>query len=72
MMPLQVRKTADAALEAIDAGMCVVIGLQSTGEANTTATRDECGDTLDDFVSGACSDCQLLRCSSISNLEMFC
>ncbi len=70
MMPVQVRKTADAALEAIDAGMCVVIGLQSTGEANTTATRDECGDTLDDFVSGACSNCQLLHFSSVSSLAM--
>ena len=69
---MQVRKTAEAALEAIDAGRCVVIGLQSTGEANTTATRDECGDTLDDFVSGACSDCQLLQCSIVSSLEMKC
>ena len=48
----QVRKTAEAALEAIDSGMCVVIGLQSTGEANATATREEQGDVLDDFVSG--------------------
>ena len=46
------RKTAEAALEAIDSGMCVVIGLQSTGEANATATREEQGDVLDDFVSG--------------------
>ena len=48
----QVRKTAEAALEAIDGGMCVVIGLQSTGEANTSASREEQGDMLDDFVSG--------------------
>ena len=69
---MQVRKTAEAALEAIDAGMCVVIGLQSTGEANTTATRDECGDTLDDFVSGACVDCQLLCCPCLSSREDSC
>lgn len=50
--PAQVRKTAEAALEAIDGGMCVVIGLQSTGEANTSASREELGDVLDDFVSG--------------------
>lgn len=29
----------------------MVIGLQSTGEANTNQTRDEEGDVLDDFVS---------------------
>lgn len=48
---LQVHKTAQVAQEAIRDGMCVVIGLQSTGEANTNATRDESGDVLDDFVS---------------------
>ena len=31
--------------------MCCVIGLQSTGEANTNQTRDEEGDSMDDFVS---------------------
>ena len=32
--------------------MCVVIGLQSTGEANTESVRAELGeDGLDDFVS---------------------
>ena len=31
--------------------MCVVIGLQSTGEAGTTLARDEQGDEMDDFVS---------------------
>ena len=44
-------KTAQVAQEAIRDGMAVVIGLQSTGEANTSATREECGDVLDDFVS---------------------
>ena len=29
----------------------MVIGLQSTGEANTNQTREEEGDVLDDFVS---------------------
>lgn len=31
--------------------MCVVIGLQSTGEANTNQMRDEQGDDLEDFIS---------------------
>jgi hypothetical protein len=31
--------------------MCVVIGLQSTGEANTSAAREMGGDELDDYVS---------------------
>lgn len=31
--------------------MCVVIGLQSTGEANTNQMRDEHGDELEDFIS---------------------
>ena len=45
------QKTAEVARQAIAAGMCVVIGLQSTGEANTKATMDELGAELDDFVS---------------------
>ncbi len=44
-------KTAQVAREAIRDGMSVVIGLQSTGEANTNATREESGDVLEDFVS---------------------
>ncbi len=48
---MQVHKTAQVAQEAIRDGMSVVIGLQSTGEANTNATREESGDVLDDFVS---------------------
>lgn len=31
--------------------MAVVIGLQSTGESNTSAARDAEGDDMDDFVS---------------------
>ena len=31
--------------------MCVVIGLQSTGEANTLAVKDLIGESMDDFVS---------------------
>ena len=59
----QVRKTAEAALEAIEGGMCVVIGLQSTGEANTSASREEQGDVLDDFVSGGCLIRAAANCS---------
>ncbi len=39
------------AQEAVRDGMCVVIGLQSTGEANTSSERSLKGDELDDFVS---------------------
>ncbi|CAL8463694.1 g3228 [Coccomyxa elongata] len=51
LMAAKVHKTAQVAREAIRDGMSVVIGLQSTGEANTNATREESGDVLDDFVS---------------------
>lgn len=43
--------TAKLALEAVAEGMCVVIGLQSTGEANTSQVREVSGDVMDDFVS---------------------
>ena len=39
------------AQDAVRDGMCVVIGLQSTGEANTSSERGIKGDELDDFVS---------------------
>lgn len=45
------RECAKLANEAVASGMCCVIGLQSTGEANTNQTRDEEGDSMDDFVS---------------------
>lgn len=45
-------ETARIALEAVANDFCVVIGLQSTGEANTTSVREKGGDQdLDDFVS---------------------
>ncbi len=37
---------------AVEEGKCIVIGLQSTGEANTNDVVAEKGDELDDFVSG--------------------
>ncbi len=37
---------------ALDEGKCVVIGLQSTGEARTADVVAERGEELDDFVSG--------------------
>ena len=40
---------SDAALEE---GKCVVIGLQSTGEARTADVVAERGELLDDYVSG--------------------
>ena len=48
----QVKRCAVVAREAVRDGMCVVIGLQSTGEANTESVKAELGeDGLDDFVS---------------------
>ena len=48
---LQVKECSRLALDAVRDGMCVVIGLQSTGEANMTSERAAKGDELDDFVS---------------------
>ena len=44
---------ARLAREAVAEGMCAVIGLQSTGEANMTSAREDAGnpEELDDFVS---------------------
>ncbi|KAK9815308.1 hypothetical protein WJX72_001386 [[Myrmecia] bisecta] len=52
LMAAKVPETAKLALDAVEKqGMCVVIGLQSTGEANTEAKRRETGDEMEDFVS---------------------
>ena len=40
------------AKQALAEGKCVVIGLQSTGEARTADVIAERGEELDDFVSG--------------------
>ena len=40
------------AKEALAEGKCVVIGLQSTGEARTADVISQQGEELDDFVSG--------------------
>lgn len=37
---------------ALEEGKCVVIGLQSTGEARTLDIVAERGEVLDDYVSG--------------------
>lgn len=37
---------------ALEEGKCVVIGLQSTGEARTADIVAEKGEVLDDYVSG--------------------
>jgi hypothetical protein len=41
---------ARLARQAVLEGHSVVIGLQSTGESNTSAQREEGGDEMDDFV----------------------
>lgn len=38
--------------QALQDGQCVVIGLQTTGEARTAELVSEQGSELDDFVSG--------------------
>lgn len=49
---LQIPETVRIALEAVSDGMCVVIGLQSTGEANTNTVLGQLGgDQMDDFIS---------------------
>lgn len=47
-VPCLVRMTR----QALEDGKCVVIGLQSTGEARTVDVVAERGEELDDFVSG--------------------
>lgn len=42
--------------EAVKHGKCVVIGLQSTGEAGTVDQLEKQGGALEDFVSTAKSD----------------
>lgn len=48
---MQVQRCSELSLKAVAEGMCVVIGMQSTGEAGTTLAREEMGDEMDDFVS---------------------
>jgi len=50
---LQVAHTVTLCREAAKHGKCVVIGLQSTGEAGTVNELEKCGGELDDFVSTA-------------------
>ncbi|KAK9862957.1 hypothetical protein WJX84_010635 [Apatococcus fuscideae] len=47
----KVPTTAKIALQHVEEGMCVVIGLQSTGEANSEAAREAHGSTADDLIS---------------------
>ena len=42
------------AKQAVAEGMCVVIGLQSTGEANTNLLKELKNEEFDDLVSGGC------------------
>ncbi len=42
----------DISKQALQDGQCVVIGLQTTGEARTAELVSEQGSELDDFVSG--------------------
>lgn len=49
----KVRHVVQIAKEAIKNGKCVVIGLQSTGEARTLEQIEESGNELTDFVSTA-------------------
>lgn len=54
LWPRQVAACAKLAKDAIAAGNCAVIGLQSTGEANTNTQKEvlqEAGEDFDDLVS---------------------
>ena len=51
-MPAQVPGLVRMSKQALAEGKCVVIGLQSTGEARTVDVIAERGEELDDFVSG--------------------
>lgn len=51
---VQVKRCAELAAAALETGHCVVIGLQSTGEANLASARESQSDpdsAMDDFVS---------------------
>lgn len=50
---LQVKACVEIARDAVAAGKCVVIGLQSTGEAKTLEALDDAGGELTEFVSTA-------------------
>ena len=49
----QVKRTVALVREAVKHGKCVVIGLQSTGEAGTVDQLEKSGGQLNDFVSTA-------------------
>jgi hypothetical protein len=51
-MSAKVPAAVRLAKEALEEGKCVVIGLQSTGEARTEEAVNKYGVELDDFVSG--------------------
>lgn len=51
-MASKVPAAARLAQAALEAGKCVVIGLQSTGEARTDGVVAQYGNELDDWVSG--------------------
>ena len=52
--------------QALEEGKCVVVGLQSTGEARTADVVAEKGEDLDDFVSGPRVSC----CRSCGQLDL--
>ena len=49
---VQVPALVEISKQALQDGQCVVIGLQTTGEARTAELVSEQGTELDDFVSG--------------------
>ena len=53
MHDCQVKHTVALVREAVKHGKCVVIGVQSTGEAGTVDQLEKCGGELDEFVSTA-------------------
>lgn len=53
LFSFQVKACVKISRDAIKAGKCVVIGLQSTGESKTLEALDDAGGELSDFVSTA-------------------
>ncbi len=51
-LTVQVPALVEISKQALQNGQCVVIGLQTTGEARTAELVSEQGSELDDFVSG--------------------
>ena len=60
-MSVKVHRCAELALNAVAAGMCAVIGLQTTGEAAIGRAMDEAGGAMDGYDGLVSAPAQVLR-----------